>query len=318
MNKHTINKLKKLFGGCTIVGILIIIGSLLMDESTIKFKDNLPPILFSVMRITSDLLNIIGTTLVIGSIFDFVRNTKDFTDIIKESLMDVIQDKNFLQNLSEEEKKKDIFRIIGAKESEHTDIKKYINGSIDKVLNIYNKPYRINTIYNFTVKIVDSKLHFEGTINYSLRKNPNGYFNPIISIYDNEESKTVGIFVIVKGTRAELKVDINREKDKFIYETIIPYEFQKYDELEIEQHILDVYKGSQANFYARVVAPAYGFKLYLNCLDEELEIIDNFVFDDETQFDIVLDQLGKKITIKSIEWIDEWHGIVILIARRKK
>lgn len=316
MKKVNNNKLKKIFSGCTVAGIVIVVVSLLLKETVNQFS--LPPIFSSVLRIGGDMMNLLGTALIISSIFDFVRNTRDFTDIIKESLIEVVQDKQFLANLSVEEKRRDIFRIIGGKETEHTDIKKYIDNSIDDILNIYKKPYRTNTIYDFEVRIVNSKIQFEGTLSYNLHKNSNGYFDPIVSIYENNDSRTVSVYVIVRGKRNELKINFSKQNGKFIYETVVPDEFQKYNDLEIEQHILDVYLGKQANFYARVVAPAYGFKLSLKCLDNRLEIVDSFIFGDDADFDKVLDKSCKKIMIKSIEWVDEWHGIVILIARRKK
>lgn len=316
MRKVNENKLKKIFSGCTIVGIVIIIASLLLKETVEQFR--LPVILSSVMSIAGDMMNLIGTALVIGSIFDFVRNTRDFTDIIKESLIEIVQDKQFLTNLSDDEKRRDIVRIIGGTETAHTDIKKYIDNSIEEILNIYKKPYRTNTIYDFEAKIVDAKIQFKGTISYNLHKNRNGYFDPIISIYENSDSKTVGVYVIVRGKRNKLKMNFRNENGKFIYETIVPDEFQKYNDLEIEQHIVDVYREQQANFYARVFAPVYGFKMSLKCLDKKLEIVDSFIFGDDADFDKVLDKTSNKIIIKSIEWVDEWHGIVILIARRKK
>lgn len=317
MDKNTENKLKQLFSGSTICGIVIIVIALVMQEIVAQFQSEVLPIFFAVLNILSDLLSIIGTALVIGSIFDFVKNTKDFTELIKKALIEVIQDKTFLNSLNKEEKKKDIFRLIGGNEKYHTDINNYIDRSIERILDIYKKPYRTNTIYNFSARINNSKIEFEGTINYTLHKNQMGSFDPIVSIYENKESKTIAIYAVIRGKKKELAINI-KEADKTVkYETIIPQTLQENEVLEIEQHIVMVYETDWVNFYARVVAPAYGFKLYLNCLDDRLEIIDNFIFDDDTEFDIVLDKEKRKITIKSIEWLDEWHGIVILVGRKK-
>lgn len=168
MEKKEKKELKKLIGGYNLLGIVLVFVSLLLKNVVMYYKQYFAPLLFELLCTITDMLSIIGTTLVIGAIFDIVRNTEDYTDIIKKTLIEVVQDRQFLQGLSHEEKKRDIFKIIGGDEDVHTDIKKHIDTSIDKILNIYMRPYRTNTNYIFTAKIENEQLVIDGTISYNL------------------------------------------------------------------------------------------------------------------------------------------------------
>ena len=93
---------KMFFGKIFLWGIVAILVSCIIS---LKFDD-----IFWV-KIFADLISTVGVALMIGSIFDFSRNTEEFTSFVSGILKKIIVTKEFLGEL-ENDKKKGVLELL--------------------------------------------------------------------------------------------------------------------------------------------------------------------------------------------------------------
>lgn len=94
---------RRFFNRYFIIGLVSILVSIIVD---LVFEDCLLKLTFV------NLLNTIGIALLIGSIFDFSKNSNDFMDFVSSILKDIIVSKNFLKGLEDKEKKKALEMVL--------------------------------------------------------------------------------------------------------------------------------------------------------------------------------------------------------------
>lgn len=88
---------RRFFNKFFVIGFITILISVIIDLS---INDCI------IKMIIVNLSNTIGIALLIGSIFDFSKNSNDFMDFVSSILKDIIVSKNFLKGLEDKERKK--------------------------------------------------------------------------------------------------------------------------------------------------------------------------------------------------------------------
>ena len=106
---------RRFFNKFFVIGFITILISIIIDLS---INDCI------IKMIIVNLSNTIGIALLIGSIFDFSKNSNDFMDFVSSILKDIIVSKNFLKGLEDKEKKKALEMVLtpSGNQLEHTFI----------------------------------------------------------------------------------------------------------------------------------------------------------------------------------------------------
>lgn len=89
------NIFKRFFNKFFFIGLIIILASIIIDLWFGKsfFKD-----------LATNGLSTVGVALLIGSVFDFSKNSTEFMDFVSNILKEIIVSKNFLKGLEDKEK----------------------------------------------------------------------------------------------------------------------------------------------------------------------------------------------------------------------
>lgn len=121
----------------TIWGFVLILIAIIMDlcNSTDIFY----------IDILQNIFSTLGVALLVGAIFDFSKNSETFTLFVSNILRDIVVSKDFLNVMSEEEKKNSLELILkptNLQIEQCSSIDLYYKKSIDNFMELYNTPFK--------------------------------------------------------------------------------------------------------------------------------------------------------------------------------
>lgn len=192
-----IRVLKKFFINYLWLGIVSLLLAIIVDE---LFEDK-----SRVILIIIKIVETLGVSLVIASIFSFTTNTKDFLKTITDELSKIVISSNFLKKLSDEQKRKTLGLILKPKiegdNKIYTNINRYYDFFIENSLSISRTSIRSNHIVEHYVSIdkntglLKSKISMYYKIYPFLDPEKKGYcYSPIdcgfISLFQDKINKS--------------------------------------------------------------------------------------------------------------------------------
>ena len=139
----------------TIYGIMIILVSVILDLTNVKD--------YFWLEVLKNVLSTIGTAILVGAIFDFSKNSEAFTNFVSNILKRIVVSKEFLNEMSESEKKNSLELILkptNLQVEQCSSIDLYYKKSISNFMGLYNKPFKTDLVIIF--KTVGAVCGMEG------------------------------------------------------------------------------------------------------------------------------------------------------------
>ena len=168
---------KLIFGKYFSIGIILILIASILN---IKVNDCF------FIQIIENCLSTIGVALLLGSIFDFSKNTEDFIQFMSNIIKRIIVTKEFLTELTDEEKKNILELVItptNTQLEECSSINHYYKKSIESFIDLYNIPFKTNLTIHLVAKIEEGIVVCEGNVSYRRYKVGNDY-KPIVTSFE--------------------------------------------------------------------------------------------------------------------------------------
>ncbi len=306
----------KFFSKWTLIGIILILVSIIL---TISFQNIL------IVTIIAKLIETIGIALMIGAVFDFSKNSSEFTNFVSNLLSDIIVSKSFLNRLCEDDKRNALSLVLQPSDKQieqYSNINKYFNKQIDSSMKIFNTNFKSHAVLNVTVSKEENKVFAKGTLTYRIYKIQDK-FEPIEVTFERSNSKIEKKRILYPGGSKTIELTDEHIKEepaagikykKYIYE--IPEEYNQYPYLTIESEIYEPGYDHWTNFHWTSLTPYDGLSFTLNCKDN-LIIHEHVVFDEKTPYDVEYSEDKKMIKILSTEWLNAHTGFSITIGEDK-
>lgn len=310
------------------IGIILILFSLCITfiQTTICATDKTGfKILNGFLQIIIGLLSSVGIALLVGSVFDFSKNSEAFTSFVSNIIKKIIVTKEFLCEIKSEEKRKVLEMLISPTDSQIeqcSSINLYYKKSIDDFFDLYKQPFKTNLTINMFAKIEDEIVVCEGNIT-SRRYKTNGEFQPVITGFEKGTSEMNNEYVLLpNGKKHTLSADeepyMNNDSEgkgdgkKFISK--IPDEMNKYPYITVGKDIKEFGTKDLILFNWSSLTPCDGVSFELNCA-ENLTIETYKIFDDHNLYEVDINKQRNNIRIVSNSWLSKYTGFTLLIKR---
>lgn len=304
---------RRFFNKFFVIGFITILISIIIDLS---INDCI------MKMIIVNLSNTIGIALLIGSIFDFSKNSNDFMDFVSSILKDIIVSKNFLKGLEDKEKKKALEMVLtpsGNQLEQCSDIQMYFQRKIDDTMEIFHTNFKTNLVVNAEIRKLDGIVQTFVTLTYRVYKIEDKYF-PLITTFEKEDCNVEKSYIISpEGVKEISEKDITPTDEDIspinvkTYSYEIPEELYKYPYLTIKKTVIEKGYNHWTNFHWNTLTPADGITFTLKCYDE-LHIKEYFIFDSEEFYNVTENDDETSIDIISTLWLDKHSGFVFTIS----
>lgn len=308
---------KLFFGKFLSFGIILILFSSILE---ICFGE------YFAGHVISNCLSTIGVALLLGSIFDFSKNTDEFISFISNIIKRTMITKDFLESLTDEEKKKVLEMVVVPTNSQleqYSSINNYYRKSIDSFIDLGNRPFKTNITINIIAKMENNCVVCEGNVSYRRYKVGDKY-EPIETSFQKSECQMINNYILLPdGTRFDLKENdikdcdsdvLQKEKKCKKYLTVIPDEFDKYPYITLCKQIKEVGYDHWTVFNWTSLTPCDGLNFELYCMDG-LTIKEHKVFDNPKLYEVNLSEKKDRINIISNSWLNEYTGFALTISK---
>ena len=295
------------------VGFILILASVIIN---LYFGNCL------LKSIVVDLVSTVGIALLIGSIFDFSKNSSDFTNFVSKILKDIIVSKNFLRGLDDKEKKKALEMILtpsGNQLEQCSDIQMYFKKKIDDTMEIFHTNFKTNLSVNAEARKVNGIVQVTITLVYRVYKIEDRYF-PLTTTFERTDCNVDKSFIIYPDGINEITENDITPKDQAVspiniktYEYEIPEHLYQYPYLTIKKIVTEKGYDHWTNVHWTTLTPTDGITFSLKCFDD-LRIKEYFIFDSEKFYNVSQSLDKKSIEIVSTTWLDKYSGFVFTIS----
>ena len=304
---------RRFFNKFFVIGFITILISVIIDLS---INDCI------IKMIIVNLSNTIGIALLIGSIFDFSKNSNDFMDFVSSILKDIIVSKNFLKGLEDKEKKKALEMVLtpsGNQLEQCSDIQMYFQRKIDETMEIFHTNFKTNLVVNAEIRKLDGIVQTFVTLTYRVYKIEDKYF-PLITTFEKEDCNVEKSYIISpEGVKEISEKDITPTDEDIspinvkTYSYEIPEELYKYTYLTIKKTVIEKGYNHWTNFHWNTLTPTDGITFTLKCYDG-LHIKEYFIFDSEEFYNVTEADDKTSIDIISTLWLDKHSGFVFTVS----
>jgi hypothetical protein len=325
--------LGKTFLVALFIGLILILFSIILDD--ILLSGTLTDKLLFLIGIANNLLKNLGVAIIIAYIFTYISGTNSFVEFIKDKLISIIITKDFLNKLSNDERREMLNTILKpTKEiaSVYSGINDYFNKHITKSLALFETHFRSSYQLNAIAKIDENKkiVRVDTKINYRMYKVSGKFERLNVGFEDeNAEEQPVEIFS-PDGERYEIKTkpldkeglaskenDVDFNNDPSLvkgYVALLPDELKQYDYLDIIKRITEFGNDHWHLFTFRTTQPCDKLSIYITC-ESNLVIKKYVTFGKINSFNIDCQNDNRIINIFCNEWMEAGLGVAILIAK---
>lgn len=313
--KEKIRRWYHFFNKWTWYGLILVLVSIIFS---ICF-DNIIIVVFY------ELLQTVGIALIVGAVFDFSKNTHEFTEYISSLLSDIVVSKSFLKRLSTNDKEEALNLILQPSDNQieqYSNINEYFKKQISRSIQMFDTNFKSNLVMNIDVLKENGIVVSKGKISYRIYKVRNK-FEPIKVTFEREDSEVIGRRIIYPGGIEEItdeKCDIKNKLEaginykQYIFE--IPDHLNDFPYLTIESDIYEKGFDHWTNFHWTSLTPYDGFTFTLKCQDG-LVIHEYVVFDEKDPYYVKFPSDKKSITILSTAWLNAHTGFSLTIGEQE-
>jgi hypothetical protein len=283
------------------------------------FWQKLVNVIFSVV-------GILGPSLVVASLFTYSIESNNFIDYIRDKIERVMIKKEFLDKLSDVDKREALKRILTpSNENFHifSNIKNYFEETITKSMNLFDCTFKSNFTIDVDATIRGNKVCFDETLSQRMYKGKNG-FDPIkfgFSEAENEEEFVSAQYINQNGECKQIGIKdfkfINMEEESGAKWKLYTYDIPKSIEDDFISVILKCREFGSDHwqlFAYKTMVPSEGIKVTVNCYDG-LIIKEHEIFDSNKSYVCYLSDDKKKLEISTSQWISSGNGLTVLIAK---
>lgn len=313
-----LNIFQRFFNKYFNIGVFLILISIIINECILQ----IPQWLLVFVEIFEKLLNTIGISLLIGSVFDFSKNSDGFMNYVSNLLKEIIVSKNFLNGLDVAEKRNALEMILkpsGDQLVQCSDIGLYFKSKINESLEMFYTNFKTNLVVNVVVKKKDGLVVSDSVLTYRVYKIEDKYF-PLVTTFERDggfvEESTI---IYPGGEKTITENDITNNNNQisatnaktFSYD--IPEELYQYPYLTIKKKIHENGYDHWTNLNWSTLTPTDGVIFNVLCMDN-LFIKEFFLFDDNKTFHVNENKEKTQIEITTSQWLDTNSGFTFTIS----
>ena len=272
------------------------------------------------------IIGIIGPTLVVASIFTYTIESENFIDYIKDKIERIMIKKEFLDKLSDDDKREALRKILSPSDETYqlfSNIKNYFEETITKSMNLFDCSFKSNFTIDVNAIIKDNKVCCEETICQRNYKSKNG-FEPIKFWIDDTVPSLDFDYVQYtpqNGTTIKLlknDFEITREDEdvgfKWInYSYDIPKEVEA-DFISVIYKLLTYGYDHWLLYSYKTEIPSEGIRVTINC-NNNLIIKECGILDNDKNYNRYRSEDNKRLEISTSQWISPGHGFYVLIVK---
>ena len=314
-NEKSVLKWYHFFSKYMVIGTILILFAIILDLMHVEHI---------LVDIFVKLLETIGIALLIGSIFDFSKNSDNFLDLVSNILYQIVVSKEFLKKLGEDDKKQAL-ELILRPSSEQLEkcgnIDDYFKKGIDNSMGMFDIDFKTNLVITAEAVKENGKVIVKGVMSNRVYRIKEEY-SPIYTTFEREGSSITNTTIIHpegenNPTLVENKIaesDINEKGQIAVkYEMRIPEDLQRYPYLTIKREFVEEGFDHWTNFHWTSLTPCDGIVFHLKC-GRELSIKDYLIFDNKKLYDVDLSVDRKNINIISVNWLNSYTGFTLTIS----
>jgi hypothetical protein len=313
---------KKFFLNYMWVGVAILLIAILLDksypESTRSFT----------LGVVFKLLEGIGISILIASIFTFASSTSEFINSTRNLLEDIIIKRNFLANIDPEGKKVALKSLIQPSSSEmnkYPNIGDYYGYFIDKTLEIKERNVRSNYAINVRAYIcpTHNKIAIQGSYSYRLYPSEKGFQPITLGFSDSISTCTVVNVSDPQGERLihkNPKLAPSTEGGVETYLAKIPLEknfSEGKNHLDVELHVIEYGNSHWQLLQFKALQPTDGFRFQLHC-EEEITVKEHAIFVVGAKSHLEISDNKKTLNFTCNQWVNEGSGLSVLVSAPEK
>lgn len=313
--KNSVFKWFHFFSIYSVIGIILILISIIVDLLNEEYI---------ILDILIKFLDTIGIALLIGSIFDFSKNSQSFLDFVSSLLYEIVVSKEFLKKLGRDDKKQALELILRPSSEQLekcVNIDDYFKKGIDSSMEMFESDFKTNLVIHAQAKMENGKVVISGVMTNRVYKLKDK-FSPIYTTFERDGCSIVKTTIIhPDGEENETLVESKLKDDEIgpkeqiavKYELKIPPELQQYSYLTIRREFMEYGFNHWTNFHWTSLTPCDGIVFHLKC-DDELIVKDCLIFDDKKLYDVTLSEDKTDINIISINWLNRFTGFTLTIS----
>lgn len=331
-------KIKQYFSPAIFVGFIFVLIGIVIR---IKYFDN--DAIF--IKVIIDLLEMVGISLIVASIFSFIASTQYFMNMIGTFLEDIILDRKFLSNIDQEAKKEAIKYLVQPSDLERNNypsIGDYYGFFIEKTLDISKRSVRSNYQVHNTVYLENERIVTEGLYRYRLYPNKDGFSDIVIGFEDpdsfcqyiriskpngdcltfnkdatnNEQSKYHKQLPELNSDKSDSGDITYRTKIEKMEIDLFSKECTNCNHLDIELLVFEKQRNNQQAFLQfKALQPTDGFVFDVS-FSKELEKVSHAIFVVDAKYQV--NEQNNKFSITCHQWINEGSGVAVLLLKKEQ
>lgn len=269
------------------------------------------------------LIDGIGISVLIASIFTFASGTSQFVEKINSLLKDIVVRRDFLSNIDADSKREALKSLIQPSVSEknkYPNIGDYYGHFIDKTLDIKEKSVRSN--YSINARAFLCKEHgviaAEGFYTYRLYPSSTGFNDIVIGF---EDSKSYCTSVIVSDPHGERLPFDNPDLEEHTEGGDISYRasfsIQEFasgkNHIDVELKLTEYGKDHWKLIQFKALQPTDGFRFQLYC-EDNIKIKEHAIFVVGAKYQLDISSDCKNVSFSCNQWVNEGTGLCFLVS----
>lgn len=324
------NSIIDFFSKWFFIGTILILISIIWEQ-LLGANDN--SMSFFLQSIGTKFVSTIGISIFVGSIFNWIIGTQNFSNYVKSKIVNVLISKDYIGDLEIEKKKSMLMSIMRPKKSIssiYSRIDDYFKLYAKKSMNLF-KEQQFRSNVNFSGRArrnkngqvyIDYKLMYRTYVVDSEHKDLETGFN------DNKLSciKETRVALPDKSFKKLEVREISKEQASSDYLrndsvtqkvqiAILPNDdYRKANYLNVEQDGAEYGDDHWINFSYRSSKPTDAMTMMIEC-DDDLVVKDAVPYGPMNSFDINISEDKKNISVVCNKWMDPGYGVNILIAK---
>ena len=309
-----------------IIGLGLILLAYLTKHEFIPFLKDFPKAVYF-LELAHYLFESLGIASILASVFTFTLETNHFLHHIRKILANIVISKDFLRNLSVDDKRqalKNIMRPSTDQERIYTNISGYFDKHIDESLNLFGTNFKTNQfIHSHAHWDQKGKIFIDTLISYRLYR-VDIPFEDLSAGFDNENSKLLRAEIIgSKGQRHVIKGDqvcrqVKNEESGCVwweYHFEVPQDCAGLEYITVTKHLREYGDNLWKSLNYKHIRPSDGFTATLRC-EKDMEIMEYMIYDNEGNYRVHLSEDNQYIEILCTQWIKPGVGFNIFVGKK--
>lgn len=323
------NEFKDFFSRWSFWGIFLIFVSVFWYKC---LEPDDTSILYFVQTILVSLLSTIGISIFVGSIFNWIIGTKNFSEYVKKKIINVLISKDYIADMDVKKKESVLMYIMRPQKTIsaiYSRIDDYFKMYARKSMKLFQEQqFRSNLCLSGKAKrdqngrvYMDYRLMYRTYVVDSKHKDLEAGFNE----NDLSEIKSTRValpdqeFVQLKVTKVlkdQASSDYLRNDSvtRKVYVAVLPgEEYRNAKYLNVEQEVVEYGNDHWINYSYRSSKPTDSMSMIFEC-DGDLIVKDAVPYGPINSFDIKITENKKRISVVCNKWMEPGYGVNILIA----